>query len=100
MSHKHILNTIAALVCLGALVYFQIRQWRSFDWNRFQQASHVHRHIAIAIGLVHSPVNCAQSLEHLFAASSDTDLANPLSHVYRIQQICVGRNEESLSGHT
>lgn len=53
MSHKHILSTIAALVCLGALVYFQIRQWRSFDWNRFQQASHVHRHIAIAIGLVH-----------------------------------------------
>jgi uncharacterized protein (TIRG00374 family) len=43
---------VLAVVC--ALAYFQFRQWRSFDWDRFRQASHVDLlHIIAAIGLVY-----------------------------------------------
>jgi uncharacterized protein (TIRG00374 family) len=43
---------VFALVC--ALAYFQVRQWRSFDWDRFRRASHVDLlHIVAAIGLVY-----------------------------------------------
>jgi uncharacterized protein (TIRG00374 family) len=43
---------VFALVC--ALAYFQLRQWRSFDWDHFRRASHVDLlHIIAAIGLVY-----------------------------------------------
>jgi uncharacterized membrane protein YbhN (UPF0104 family) len=43
---------VFALVC--GLVYFQLRQWRSFDWEHFRRASHVDPlHIVAAIGLVY-----------------------------------------------
>jgi hypothetical protein len=43
---------VFALVC--GLAYFQLRQWRSFDWEHFRRASHVDLlHIVAAIGLVY-----------------------------------------------
>ena len=43
---------VFALVC--ALAYFQLRQWHSFDWDRFRRASHVDLlHIVAAVGLVY-----------------------------------------------
>ncbi|HET7208260.1 MAG TPA: lysylphosphatidylglycerol synthase transmembrane domain-containing protein [Terriglobales bacterium] len=54
MSKKRILTTVIVLAILGALVYFQIQHWRSFDWHRFRQASQVNLlHIAAAIVLVY-----------------------------------------------
>jgi uncharacterized protein (TIRG00374 family) len=54
MNKKRILTTAVVLAVLCALIYFQVQHWRSFDWARFRQASHVDlRHIAIAIALIY-----------------------------------------------
>ena len=54
MTKKRILSTAIVLAILCALVYFQIQHWRSFDWARFRQASHVDPlHIIAAIGIVY-----------------------------------------------
>ncbi len=54
MNKKRILTTAIVLAILCVLVYFQVQHWRSFDWARFRQASHVNLlHIAAAIGLIY-----------------------------------------------
>lgn len=54
MNKKRILSTAIVLAILCALVYFQIQHWRSFDWARFRQASHVDPlHIVAAIAIVY-----------------------------------------------
>ena len=54
MNKKRILTTAIVLAILCILVYFQVQHWRSFDWVRFRQASHVNLlHIAAAIGLIY-----------------------------------------------
>jgi uncharacterized protein (TIRG00374 family) len=55
MSKKRILSTVIVLAILCALVYFQVQHWRSFDWARFRQASHVDPvHILAAIAVVYA----------------------------------------------
>ena len=52
--NKRILTTAIVVAILGALVYFQVQHWRSFDWGKFRHASHVHPwHIASAIVLIY-----------------------------------------------
>ena len=52
MTKKRILATAIVLAILCALVYLQVRHWRSFDWAKFRHASHVHPlQIASAVGL-------------------------------------------------
>ncbi len=54
MIRKLRLGTPVVLAVVCALSYFQLRQWRSFDWDRFRRASHVDLlHIMAAIGLVY-----------------------------------------------
>ena len=54
MNKKRILTTAIVLGILCVLVYFQVQHWRSFDWGRFRQASHVDpRHILSAIVLIY-----------------------------------------------
>lgn len=54
MNKKRILSTAIVLAILCALVYFQIQHWRSFDWARFRQASHVDPlHIIAAIAIIY-----------------------------------------------
>jgi uncharacterized protein (TIRG00374 family) len=54
MTKKHILSTGIVLAILSVLIYFQVQHWRSFDWARFRQVSHVNLlHIAAAIGLIY-----------------------------------------------
>jgi len=54
MTNKRILTTSIVVAILGALVYFQVQHWRSFDWAKFRHASHVHPlQIACAIGLIY-----------------------------------------------
>lgn len=54
MNKKRILSTAIVLAILCALVYFQVQHWRSFDWARFRQASHVDpRHILAAIAIIY-----------------------------------------------
>jgi glycosyltransferase 2 family protein len=55
MNKKRILSTAIVLAILCALVYFQIQHWRSFDWARFRQASHVDPlHIVAAIAIIYA----------------------------------------------
>jgi uncharacterized protein (TIRG00374 family) len=54
MNKKRILTTAIVLAILCVLVYFQVQHWRSFDWARFRQASHVNLlQIASAIALIY-----------------------------------------------
>ena len=54
MSKRRLLTTAIVLAILGVLIYFQIQHWRSFDWHKFRQASHVNPlRIALAVGLVY-----------------------------------------------
>ena len=54
MSKKRILTTAIVLAVLGVLIYFQVQHWRSFDWAKFRQASHVNPlQIAAAVGLIY-----------------------------------------------
>jgi len=54
MTKKRILATAIVLAILCALVYLQVRHWRSFDWAKFRHASHVHPlQIASAVGLIY-----------------------------------------------
>lgn len=54
MTKKRILSTGIVLAILCALVYFQVQHWRSFDWGRFRQASHVEPlHILAAIAIIY-----------------------------------------------
>jgi uncharacterized protein (TIRG00374 family) len=54
MNKKRILSTGIVLAILSALVYFQVQHWRSFDWARFFQASHVDPlHIIAAIAIIY-----------------------------------------------
>ncbi|MBV8475766.1 MAG: flippase-like domain-containing protein [Acidobacteria bacterium] len=54
MTKKRILSTVIVLALLAVLVYLQVQHWRSFDWTRFRQASHVSPgHIVAAIGLIY-----------------------------------------------
>jgi uncharacterized protein (TIRG00374 family) len=54
MTKKRILSTAIVLAVLSALVYFQVQHWRSFDWSRFRQASHVNPwHILAALALIY-----------------------------------------------
>jgi uncharacterized protein (TIRG00374 family) len=54
MTNKRILSTVVVLAALSVLVYFQVQHWRSFDWARFRQASHVNpAHILAGIGLIY-----------------------------------------------
>jgi uncharacterized protein (TIRG00374 family) len=54
MSRKRTLSTAIVLAIVCVLVYFQLQQWRSFDWDRFWRASHVDPlHIVAAVLLVH-----------------------------------------------
>ncbi|HTM87225.1 MAG TPA: lysylphosphatidylglycerol synthase transmembrane domain-containing protein [Terriglobales bacterium] len=54
MSKKRILTTSVVVAILAALVYLQVQHWRSFDWARFREASHVHPlQIVIAIILIY-----------------------------------------------
>src|SRR5579872_1755205 len=54
MTKKRILTTAIVLAILGVLIYFQVQHWRSFDWSRFAEASHVNPlQIAIAIALIY-----------------------------------------------
>ncbi len=54
MTKKRILTTAIVLAILGVLIYFQVQHWRSFDWSRLAQASHVNPlQIAIAVALIY-----------------------------------------------
>jgi uncharacterized protein (TIRG00374 family) len=54
MIQKRTLNAPFVLAVICVLAYFQLRHWRSFDWDRFRRASHVDLlHIVAAIGLVY-----------------------------------------------
>src|SRR5438270_1697582 len=54
MNNKRILTTAIVLTALCVLTYFQVQHWRSFDWARFRQASHVDPlHILSAIVLIY-----------------------------------------------
>lgn len=54
MTKKRILSTAIVLALLSVLVYFQVQHWRSFDWARFRQASHVDPlHIIAAIAIIY-----------------------------------------------
>jgi glycosyltransferase 2 family protein len=54
MSRKRILSTAIVFAVLSVLAYLQVQHWRTFDWARFRQASHVNLlHIAAAIGLIY-----------------------------------------------
>jgi glycosyltransferase 2 family protein len=54
MTKKRILTTAILLAILCALVYFQVQHWRSFDWSKLRQSSHVHPlYIASAVGLIY-----------------------------------------------
>jgi uncharacterized protein (TIRG00374 family) len=54
MNKKRLLSTGIVLAILCLLVYLQVQHWRSFDWGKFRQASHVNLlHIAAAIGLIY-----------------------------------------------
>jgi hypothetical protein len=54
MNKKRLLSTAIVLAILCALVYFQVQHWRSFDWARFRQASHVDPvHIIAAIAIIY-----------------------------------------------
>lgn len=54
MTKKRILTTAIVLAILGVLIYFQVQHWRSFDWGKFAQASHVNPlQIAIAVALIY-----------------------------------------------
>src|SRR5437868_10709301 len=54
MTKNRILTTAVIVAILGTLVYLQVQHWRSFDWHRFRQVSHVDPlHILAAVGLVY-----------------------------------------------
>jgi len=54
MSKKRILTTAVVLAVLCVLIYFQVQHWRSFDWVKFRDASHVKPlQIASAVALVY-----------------------------------------------
>ncbi|HTR67464.1 MAG TPA: lysylphosphatidylglycerol synthase transmembrane domain-containing protein [Terriglobales bacterium] len=54
MTNKRILTTAVLVAILGALVYFQVQHWRSFDWAKFRHASQVHPlQIVTAIALIY-----------------------------------------------
>jgi glycosyltransferase 2 family protein len=59
MTHKRILATAVLVAILGALVYFQFRTWRKFDWSTFATVTgdlgHGRglAHILIAIALIY-----------------------------------------------
>ncbi len=55
MTKKRILTTTIVLAALGALVYFQVQHWRSFEWSRFLKASRVEPlHVVAALGLIYA----------------------------------------------
>src|SRR6266567_1596118 len=55
MTKKRILTTTIVLAALGALVYFQVQHWRSFEWSRFLKASRVGPlHVVAALGLIYA----------------------------------------------
>src|ERR1700743_3662316 len=51
MSKKRFLITTLVLVALAALVYLQIRAWKSFDWGRFCAATHATNKFYIVAGV-------------------------------------------------
>jgi len=54
MNKKRLVSTAIVLAILCALVFFQVQHWRSFDWARFRQASHVGPlHIIAAIAIIY-----------------------------------------------
>jgi uncharacterized protein (TIRG00374 family) len=55
MDKKRILITGAALAILAALVYLQVRHWKTFDWSTFWAETHSIKltHIAHAVALIY-----------------------------------------------
>jgi uncharacterized protein (TIRG00374 family) len=54
MTKNRILTTAIVLAILCLLVYFQVQHWRSFDWGRLRQSSHVNLlYIASAVALIY-----------------------------------------------
>ena len=46
MKKKQIISLVVVAAILGALVYFQFRSWRTFDWAKF-------RHYTGGVSLLH-----------------------------------------------
>jgi glycosyltransferase 2 family protein len=54
MTKKRILTTAIVVAILGALIYFQVQHWRSFEWSRFWSASRVEPlHLIAAMALIY-----------------------------------------------
>ena len=54
MTKSRILTTATVLAILCVLVYFQVQHWRSFDWARLRQSSHVKPlYIVSAVALIY-----------------------------------------------
>ena len=55
MKKKHIISLVVVAAILGALVYFQFRSWRTFDWAKFRQYTGGVSlwHIGAGVGLIY-----------------------------------------------
>jgi uncharacterized protein (TIRG00374 family) len=54
MTKNRILTTLIVLAILCVLVYFQVQHWRTFDWARLRQSSHVNLlYVASAVALIY-----------------------------------------------
>ena len=56
MSKRRIVILVGVLLALGALIYLQFREWKSFDWNVFlsETSSADVRRLLIAVALIYS----------------------------------------------
>jgi glycosyltransferase 2 family protein len=51
MDKKRILASVVVFLILAGLVYFQVREWRAFDWAKFRDLSHQIRWIHVLHGV-------------------------------------------------
>ena len=52
MNKRKILLTALVVIVLGALVYFQVKTWRKFDWQSFKEQTEGVNVGLIALGVV------------------------------------------------
>ena len=56
MNFKRVITTALVVIVLGALVYFQVQHWRSFDWGRFRaETANISKlHVLVAVALIYA----------------------------------------------
>src|ERR1700722_19404277 len=51
MDKKRVLASVVVFLILATLVYFQVREWRAFDWAKFRDLSHQIRWLHVLHGV-------------------------------------------------